>query len=343
LCDAARPNELTYEEHCRILDQITEAGCFWLLYTGGEVFARPDFLDIYAYAKRKGLLITLFTNGTLITPEAADRLAEWRPFAIEITLYGYTKETHERVTRVPGSYAQCMRGIRLLMERRLPLKLKTMVIEPNKHELWDMKRFVEDDLGVDFKFDAMINPRLDASLDPLRVRLSPREVVDLDLRDSKKMLELRKFCERFNGPVLPPEKSDELYHCGGGVNSFAIDPYGKLSLCGFSQRDLYDLRRGKFREGWDLFLPRVRQRKITRKTKCLHCEIKAMCGMCPANGELENGDPEEPVEFMCEVAHLRARALGLSIKPQGECEYCEKDRSSAVSIYPSVRYSKAED
>src|SRR5690242_4271075 len=71
----ARRGELTYEEHCRILDEITEAGCLWLLYTGGEIFARRDFLDIYSYAKRKGLLITLFTNGTLITPQIADYLA----------------------------------------------------------------------------------------------------------------------------------------------------------------------------------------------------------------------------------------------------------------------------
>ena len=59
----ARSDELTYDQHCRILDEIVEAGCLWLLYTGGEIFARRDFLDIYTYAKQKGLLITLFTNG----------------------------------------------------------------------------------------------------------------------------------------------------------------------------------------------------------------------------------------------------------------------------------------
>src|SRR5512136_1913542 len=68
----ARSKELTYEEHCRILDGITEAGCLWVLFTGGEIFVRKDFLNIYAYAKQKGLLITLFTNGVLITPEIAD-------------------------------------------------------------------------------------------------------------------------------------------------------------------------------------------------------------------------------------------------------------------------------
>ena len=69
---AARLAELSTEEHYRLLDQLADAGCLWLLFTGGEIFARRDFLDIYTYAKQKGFLITLFTNGTLITPRIAD-------------------------------------------------------------------------------------------------------------------------------------------------------------------------------------------------------------------------------------------------------------------------------
>jgi hypothetical protein len=45
--------------------------------------------------------------------------------------------------------------------------------------------------------------------------------------------------------------------------------------------------------------------------------------MCPANGELENGDPESPVDFLCRVAHLRAYTLDLPVVPHGACEYCE--------------------
>jgi len=315
----AQRKELTYKEHCRILDEITEAGCLWLLYTGGEIFARKDFLDIYTYAKQKGLLITLFTNGTLITPKVAGYLAQWRPFSIEITLYGRTKETYERVTGISGSYEACLRGIHLLMERGLPLKLKTMAINTNKHEIWKMKRFVEEELGLGFKFDAMINPRIDCSPKPLAVRLSAEEVVELDLQEPKRVEEWRRFAEKFNRLV----HSAELYDCGAGINSFAIDPYGMLRICVLSGNDGYNLRNGSFQEGWKDFLLNVRQRKITRKTKCVPCEIKAMCGMCPANGELENRDAEEPVDFLCQVAHLRAKALSLPVKAHGECEYCK--------------------
>lgn len=319
----ARRSELTYEEHCRILDEITQAGCLWLLHTGGEIFARKDILDIYTYAKQKGLLITLFTNGTLITSKIADYLVQWRPFSIEITLYGRTKKTYEQVTGIPGSYDRCMRGIRLLMERGLPLQLKTMALTLNKHEIWDMKRFVEEDLGLEFKFDAMINCRIDCSQGPLALRLPPGEVVALDLQDPKRVAEWKRFADQFNGPVNSAEHVDELYDCGGGINSFAVDPSGMLSTCELSRGDTYDLRKGRFQEGWENFLLKVRQKKITRQTKCVACEIKAMCGMCPANGELESGDAEQPVDFLCQVAHLRAHVLGLPVSQHGDCEYCE--------------------
>jgi radical SAM protein with 4Fe4S-binding SPASM domain len=206
------------------------------------------------------------------------------------------------------------------MDRKLPLKLKTMAITINKHEIWEMKRFAEKDLGVEFGFDAMINPRIDCSQGPLEVRLSPAQIVQLDFEDPKRTQEWKRFCERFNGPVHSNGHSDELYHCGAGVNTFGIDPSG---VCVFSVGKTWDLRKGSFREGWDHFLFNVRQKQITRSTKCVECEIKAMCGMCPTNAELENRDPEEPVDFLCQVAHLRAKALGFTVKPHGECEYCE--------------------
>jgi len=177
----ARSREMSTEEHFHMLDELVEMGCFWLLYTGGEIFARKDFLQIYTYAKQKGFLITLFTNGTLINEKIADYLVEWPPFAIEITLYGRTKETYEALTQIPGSYEKCLRGIRLLRERGLPLKLKTVATSINKHEISAMRQFAEEELGVDFKFDAQINPRIDCSQSPLAVRLTPEEVVALDV------------------------------------------------------------------------------------------------------------------------------------------------------------------
>ncbi len=321
----ARNRELSKEEHMRMLDELADLGTFWVLYSGGEIFARKDFLEIYTYAKKKGFLITLFTNGTLINDKIADYLAEWPPFSIEITLYGRTKETYEALTGIPGSYERCLRGIENLRQRKLPLKLKTVPTTINKHEVFAMKRFAEEDLGLEFKFDALVNPRLDCSQSPLGVRLSPEEVVALDMHPPKNRVEYGRLAER--GLSMPPglEDHENLYFCGGGMNSFAVNPYGDISICVLSQKETYNIREGGVKHGWENFLGQVRmEKKRKRPTKCSTCKIQPLCGMCPATAELENadGDPESPVEFLCEVAHLRAMAMGFEVPTHGDCDCC---------------------
>ena len=318
----AKRRELTKEEHFKVLDELVEMGCFWLLYTGGEIFARKDFLEIYTYAKKKGFLITLFTNGTIITEQIADYLAEWPPFAIEITLYGRTRETYEALTAIPGSYDRCLRGIQLLKERGLPLKLKTVATSINKHEVVAMRRFAEEELGVEFKMDGQVNPRIDCSQSPLAVRLTPEEVVALDMSTPKGVSEYRRLANHDleNPPNLA--QIDTVYHCGGGMSGFALNAYGEMGICVISQQETFSVREVGVARVWEDSLLRLRSRKRTRVTKCKQCRIQSLCGMCPANGEMESGDRESPVEFLCHVAHLRAAAIGVDIPAHGDCEFC---------------------
>jgi radical SAM protein with 4Fe4S-binding SPASM domain len=318
----AKQRELTKEEHFKVLDELVDMGCLWILYTGGEIFARKDFLEIYTYAKKKGFLITLFTNGTIINEQIADYLAEWPPFAIEITLYGRTRETYEALTAIPGSYDRCLRGIRLLKEKGLPLKLKTVATSINKHEVVAMRQFAEDELGVEFKMDGQVNPRIDCSQSPLAVRLTPEEVVALDMNAPKGESEYRRLAKRDleNPPNLA--QIDTIYHCGGGISGFAINAYGEMGICVISQQETFSVREIGLRRVWEDSLLKLRSRKRTRVTKCIQCRIQSLCGMCPANGEMENGDRQSPVEFLCHVAHLRAAALGVEIPAHGDCDFC---------------------
>ncbi len=318
----ARSREMTTEEHFKMLDELVDMGCFWLLYTGGEIFARKDFLEIYTYAKKKGFLITLFTNGTLINEKIADYLVEWPPFSIEITLYGRTRETYEALTQIPGSYDRCLRGIKLLRERGLPLKLKTVATSINKHEVTAMRQFAEEELGVEFKFDGQVNPRIDCSQSPLAVRLTPEEVVALDMNAPKGVTEYQRLAKRDleNPPNLA--KHDTVYFCGGGMNSFAINAHGEMGICVISQQDTFRVQEAGLKRVWEESLLQLRTRKRTQVTKCVQCRIQSLCGMCPANGEMENGDKESPVEFLCNVAHLRAAVIGVEVPSHGKCEFC---------------------
>lgn len=305
----ASQQELSFTEICDIINQIVEEGCLWLSFTGGEPLIRKDFIDIYSYAKKKGLIITLLTNGTLITPKIADYLQEWPPFSAEITLYGMTRKTYESVTRAPGSFERCLEGIKLLLERKVPLKLKTTVTSLNKHELLMIKEYVEN-LGVEFRFDPVLNPRLDGSQEPCRFRISPEEVVELDLVDEKRLQTWREFCQKFWGPP----QSDKLYACGAGLSSFLINPYGELYMCLLSRSPSYNLRQGSFKEGWHDFIPEILEQKPEGEYECSKCDLFSLCNQCPGWAKLETGSKNKPIDYLCRIANLRAEAFGKEVK-----------------------------
>src|SRR5258708_20589066 len=58
----AKRRELTKEEHFKMLDELVEMGCFWLLYTGGVNFFPQEFLKSYTYAERKKSRFLPFTQ-----------------------------------------------------------------------------------------------------------------------------------------------------------------------------------------------------------------------------------------------------------------------------------------
>ena len=301
----AAAREMTLPQVRTVLDKIAEAGCLFLLLTGGEPLLHPDFADIWRYTKQKGMLVTLFTNGALLTPRLADLLAEYRPRQVEITLYGAAQETYEWVTGVAGSYARCVRGIELLLERGLRLNLKSVLLRSNCHELEAMQAFAER-LGVSFRFDGLLWPRLDSGQAALAERLSPAEVVALDLGYPERQREYEDLVSRA-GPG--PARAERVYACGAGQRSFHVDCAGRLSVCMMSRRPAYDLLHGSFQEGWEEVLGAELSRVRTLDTPCQACTVGVLCTQCPGWSQMVHGDDETPVDYVCEIGRLRAAQM----------------------------------
>jgi radical SAM protein with 4Fe4S-binding SPASM domain len=297
---AARARELSTLQVATILDQIADAGCLFLLLTGGEVMLRPDFSEIYRHAVRKGLLITLFTNGTLLTPRMAELLSEWRPRRVEITLYGAAQATFESVTRTPGSYAACMRGIDLALGSGLPLSLKTMVLRANRHELGDMRAMAAR-LGVDLRYDGVLWPRTDGGPGPLAQRLSPREIVALDRQDPERLSEWRELAGSLSGWL----RGDRVYGCGAGRRAFHVDCAGMLSACMMARRPAFDVLQDGFEQGWAALEDPINALRQL-DAPCATCSAGAICSQCPGWSQMVHDDSETPVAFACELGRLRA-------------------------------------
>ncbi len=311
----SREKELTASEIRRITNEVVDRGCLWMLLTGGEPLLRSDLREIYLYMKRRGLLVTLFTNGTAITPRIADLFAEWPPLVVEVSIYGSSPEVYERVTGVSGSFRRCIRGIELLLDRKVRMRLKTVPITSNYTDM-DGMRALAAGYGLDFEWDPLVNCRLDGSAKPAGARLRPEQILALEQRDSKRASAFR--LEFGKASRIAPR--DELITCGAYLHAFHIDPYGQLVPCMLLREPAYNLRTGSFREGWEKHFPAMRKRTRTRSMACDACDLHSACDQCVGWAVLENGDPESPVPFLCDLTSARAGAFGAASESRVQAE-----------------------
>lgn len=243
--------ELTLQEILRIMVELQEAGVFGLTLTGGEPLARPDFAEIYADAVRRGIRVTVFTNGTLITPKIVALWTALPPEMVEISLHGLG-ESFDRITAVKGSYERCLNGVQRLLARKIPVTLKTVGMTINRDEILAIKQFAESLPGVQWYLGEQMRPTLDGSPVPLRFQL-PQEVFGEIARHDVRMFEEH---DRITAALAHvPTSAEQLQNRCGSRYKFHIDAYGGLQLCSANRAETYDLRRGSFREGFYEALP----------------------------------------------------------------------------------------
>ncbi|MFQ6066730.1 MAG: radical SAM protein [bacterium] len=319
--EETRGRELSFKEIRRIVDEAVGMGCLWWLITGGEPLLREDVGDIYLYLKKKGLLVSVFTNATLITPELVSLFKKYPPRDLEITVYGVTQKIYERITRTPGSFKAFMRGINLLKAENVPFTLKAMALRSNVGELEAIKDFCKLITKDHFRFDPFLHLRLRPNDKRNRQisseRLSPEEIVAIEFADEERKNNLVKhICEekKIGQQTVHFHNGNHLFYCGAGKTSFTIDPYGFFKLCSsLSHPDcVYDLRKGSLRKAWKEFVPKVRAIRTEDdkcRKRCLSCSLINLCMWCPATAYLECRKLDGWVEDFCRLAHARAEAL----------------------------------
>ena len=287
----SRERELAIAEISNIAGQAVELGAVWCLITGGEPLLRPDFAEIYLMLKRKGLLVSVFTNATLVREEHVALFKKYPPRDIEVTVYGVTRETYEAVTRQPGSFGRFMHGLDLLTNGGIRVRLKAMAIQSNLGEQVAIANFCRTRTKDYFRFDPQLHLRFDGN--PARnaeiraERLTPEQIIELERSDERRMNSLAKFCDTYINDEFTHRGCDHLFHCGAGNSSFNVSYDGKFRLCSslWAEGTTCDLRAGKLADAWQNLVPRVRDMRSQRKEfleSCRKCVLANLCLWCPA-------------------------------------------------------------
>jgi len=304
--------------------QAVQLGAPWCLITGGEPLLRPDFAELYLALKRKGLLVSVFTNATLVNDEHVALFKKYPPRDIEVTVYGVTRQAYGAVTRKPGAFNKFTRGLNRLMESGVPVRLKAMAIQSNLREQAAIAEFCRARTKDYFRFDPQLHLRYDS--DPARnaeiraERLTPEQIVALERADEQRLSSLQKNCDTLVSDEFTHYGCDHLFHCGAGNGSFSVSYDGKFRLCSSlcAEGTTYDLRRGTLAEAWHAFVPRVRDMRSQRHAflqSCRRCALVNLCLCCPAHADLECGQMDGWCEYFCQVAHARAAAIKMGGTP----------------------------
>jgi MoaA/NifB/PqqE/SkfB family radical SAM enzyme len=267
----AKARELSAGEIKDIAAEAVSMGALWCLITGGEPLLRPDFEEIYLTLKRLGLLVSVFTNATLITEDHIELFRRYPPRDIEVTIYGVTETTYERVTRNPGSFAAFMRGLDRLFESGVNVRLKAMAMNSNVSELQQISRFCRERTKDYFRFDPFLHLRFDQN--PLRnkeirsERLSPARIIALEQSDTERFKALKKDCDNIRVSDNFSITGNKLFCCGAGSGSFTLSCDGLFRLCSslWHPDSVHDLKKGGLKHAWQNFVPGVREMRSDRK------------------------------------------------------------------------------
>jgi radical SAM protein with 4Fe4S-binding SPASM domain len=301
-----------------ILTQAAALGCLAVRFTGGEPLLRDDLTELYLFARRLGMQVILFTNARLITTELAELLSKVPPGrVVEVSVYGMSPDSYDRVAGHEGAFSEFRRGVDLLLRYKVPFIVKG----PNLHflkgeqevfEAWaatipSMDKMPVYSMNFDLRYrrnDPAKNARI------TRLRATPEETVAALSRNSLYLKEMAQFCGRFMGP-----SGDQLFNCGAGHGT-CVDAYGHAQLC-LSLRNaetVVDLHEVTLKHALEELFPAMRKIKATNLDylrRCARCFLKGLCEQCPAKSWVEYGTLDTPVEYLCLVAHAEARHLGL--------------------------------
>lgn len=281
-----------------LLGQMRRAGVIHLNVTGGEPFMRPDTPEILSAVFDEGFLLTLQTNGTRLEPGHVALLARnaKRVRQVGLSLYAMTPETHEAVTRAPGSHALTLAAIRALKAAGLPVVAVMPITNINESEFPAVERFCADN-DLMFQYNTLIAPRDDGDRTPLNYRI-----------DTSRLCRLPKPWETFMDGYAPTAPGDLApgkpisAWCSMGATSSYITADGIVRPCSMVNIPAGNVREQSFGEIWknsELF-QKIRSMRLD-DFECFQCPRFPRCHPCPGLAFLEHGSFTKPAREICRI------------------------------------------
>lgn len=307
-------SELTTEEWLSVGRQAVKAGMVYLLLTGGEPMIRPDFTKIYTEMIQMGVMISVNTNASCITPEIIDCFKKHPPEAVNVTLYGSSEDTYRNLCGNSAGYSKALRGVCLLQEARIRVNLNTTFTKLNLHSMDGLIAFAKD-RKLHIRTAAYVFPKVRNGMEEQTVSLSPEEHGEAAARfDSMTLTEEQLLAKRIRilkclnadlpADMIPQSKNPS---CMAGRGSFWVCWDGRIYPCGMLPDNRFNVKETDFSVCWDAISERIPH--LLLPSECSVCRYSALCPICAALTQSLNGDTSVVPREMCRYIEAYSHAF----------------------------------
>ena len=289
--DFSAPDLLTTERVCSLIDELADMGTLYLTLTGGEMLLRKDWYEIASYARNLGFSLRLYSNGSTITPDIADKIKSLHAIT-EVSLYSMDEEIFEKITQHKGSFKKTIRGIERERERELLLKVPLMVFNAEGFEkVFEYGRAI----GARVNADPRIIAKKDGDLSPLSLNAATEELLPYYRSGYTPCSVSGSDDPRFDRPL-----------CAAGNRFANITAAGDVRACNLLVPIAGNVREQSFREIWETseWLQQVRSIRRKDLRTCNTCPKISYCGRCHAQAYIEDGDIMGPSSSACSYAEV---------------------------------------
>jgi AdoMet-dependent heme synthase len=324
--------ELSTSEVKKILNDLASSGVFFLSLSGGEPLVRSDLFEILEYCRSLAFNIKLKTNATRIGLAEAERLRHYSVEQVQVSVYSHRPEVHDAVTKLPGSLAKTLRGVRFLRGAGIKVVIANVLMAGNVGDSEGVHKLAEE-LGAHYTLDPTITPMLNGDTSVLKYRV-PAKILDGIFHNERLVGNVTEFCS-------PPAPLDDNvldgYSCSAGHTACYISPYGDVFPCVQFPLPCGNLRRENFKEVWinSPQLAEVRSIRGRHLTTCSSCTHLGSCSRCPGLAYLE-GNMRGPSSADCEKSFVRTGIPSAGTRGNS-CSSPASHTQSLIQIVSSFR------
>lgn len=303
-------NELSAKEWIALAREAKDKGMVFLLLTGGEPLIRKDFPEIYLAIRNMGIMVSINTNGSLITDEILEMFRKNPPTRINVSLYGGCNETYQSLCGIPA-FDVVSRNILRLKEAGIAVKINCSITPYNGQDVVKVYDFAKK-AGIVVNATSYMYP-------PVRIngkkygeapaRFSAEEAARYMLLCREQYLTPEQLADV---TARMPEEETECtgetglpMGCRAGRTAFWVTWDGRMLPCGMFPTDGYSIPRDGFDYAWE----QVRQDtlKVVMPAECTGCNKRERCGACAAACLAESGDTRIKPEYICKITHLHEK------------------------------------